>query len=464
MSRVRFLRGVFVFVVAFVSGDLFAANCGPTDVCHQGQAYAACYAALQHSLTYPQGATPLNACTPTIPSGARPYFTCLVTRNGYWNTSCYAPGTQSGQSQYYYSASCASKELEPSIILGSASGKACFEGCVYERGDARSVEYELGALPSSVIAVALGWKASGATCAGLSAPPAPKTDDECVQEGSLTQCIKKDGQHCATASTGKQFCWATPSDDNTPDKTDGTDYGTRNPDSGKPPSAPPSGGGDWNPPSGCGVMSRTVNGTKVTYFVCGGGGSTPPTTPPTDPPAGTDPCDPTKETCTPGSAGGGEGCDAAPSCSGDPINCAILAQSWRARCSANGNKAGGDSCTPEGSVAGFACSGDQILCKQALTSLEARCMALRADHALRTDAGDGVSEDGDPLDAFIPDAETDLLSGSRINLGGGALFPTVVLPGGGTWTAPAEIYSVLNIIRLLVIAACTYFAITRIFR
>lgn len=40
----------------------------------------------------------------------------------------------------------------------------------------------------------------------------------------------------------------------------------------------------------------------------------------------------TDEEAAQGSASGGLGCDAAPSCDGDPISCAILAQQWRTRC------------------------------------------------------------------------------------------------------------------------------------
>jgi hypothetical protein len=71
-------------------------------------------------------------------------------------------------------------------------------------------------------------------------------------------------------------------------------------------------------------------------------------------------------------AGGGEGCAQAPVCTNDPVNCALLHQVWKGRCT-NSHTASGGTCGADGGVLNFSCSGDEILCKQTLLAVEAKC-------------------------------------------------------------------------------------------
>ena len=83
---------------------------------------------------------------------------------------------------------------------------------------------------------------------------------------------------------------------------------------------------------------------------------------------------------TPGTASGGEGCEAPPVCSGgDAVGCATLQQVWRTRCAEGRNKIeGGGECSADGHPQ-FVCHGDQVECKQALLLAEEFCAAQKAD-------------------------------------------------------------------------------------
>lgn len=173
--------------------------------------------------------------------------------------------------------------------------------------------------------------------------PAPLTDDQCVQQGNLTQCAKADGRHCAKASTGKEFCW-NPNETGT--KKSGNEAATKAPQNVevKPPKDPPANQGDWQKEAES-TSSTKSGGTMKNYSITswgssygkegkgggaeGDGGS--------DGNGGDGGGDGEG-----GSASGGGTCDAPPTCSGDAIQCAQLAQLWNLRCASgkgddNGN-------------------------------------------------------------------------------------------------------------------------------
>lgn len=88
------------------------------------------------------------------------------------------------------------------------------------------------------------------------------------------------------------------------------------------------------------------------------------------------------------SASGGTNCGTPPSCNGDPINCAILNQTWLDRCKANHFVQAGN-CSQA-----FQCEGDPI-----------SCAALKIEHNKLCDGNDGgegdpdATGDCDPTDA-----------------------------------------------------------------
>ncbi|HEY4557766.1 MAG TPA: hypothetical protein VIG82_06210, partial [Enteractinococcus sp.] len=74
--------------------------------------------------------------------------------------------------------------------------------------------------------------------------PATGQQDACVQQGTLTQCLRDDGQHCTSASNGKQFCWP-PGENGI--RTSGNEAASKIPEgaASKLPPVAPTNGGDW---------------------------------------------------------------------------------------------------------------------------------------------------------------------------------------------------------------------------
>ncbi|MGS1079141.1 hypothetical protein [Pseudoxanthomonas beigongshangi] len=93
----------------------------------------------------------------------------------------------------------------------------------------------------------------------------PVTQDDCTQAGTLTQCVTKDGKHCAMASSGKRFCWA-PTEAGT--KLSGNEAATKAPEGmniNAPPKAPAN-GGEWQQ-GGQGTVSAGSGNTTNNYSV-----------------------------------------------------------------------------------------------------------------------------------------------------------------------------------------------------
>ena len=100
----------------------------------------------------------------------------------------------------------------------------------------------------------------------------------------------------------------------------------------------------------------------------------PPCDDPPGPPQCDDPngCDGTEETGDDVRAAGGGTCDAPPSCTGDPVGCAILFQTWSARCAKDQDGSsvkGGGTCQSKPS----SCKGDPINCAILLQAWHTRC-------------------------------------------------------------------------------------------
>lgn len=73
------------------------------------------------------------------------------------------------------------------------------------------------------------------------------------------------------------------------------------------------------------------------------------------------------------SASGGNSCDAAPSCSGDAIDCAILQQQWLTRCAEDDGKFTDNGCEVDPQ-----CEGDPLLCAGLIYSQKDRCALEKA--------------------------------------------------------------------------------------
>ncbi|MFA0925154.1 hypothetical protein [Xanthomonas fragariae] len=115
-----------------------------------------------------------------------------------------------------------------------------------------------------------GAKPTGATCTYGDGSGQVVKDQDCVQSGTLTMCIRSDGKNCATASTGKQFCWS-PGESGVKKADNNNQSATKSPESASinAPSDAPANGGDWKV-TGQGTSSETRGGvttnSNVTTF------------------------------------------------------------------------------------------------------------------------------------------------------------------------------------------------------
>lgn len=196
---------------------------------------------------------------------------------------------------------------------------------------------------------------TGEACPVVPASPAPAesqypvkpTEQLCkTAPGSqLTLCVRQDGQHCYTATTGKQICWR-PGETGT--KTTGNLLQKREPGTVVSPVAPTPPAGETLAQSGTPTpttttttvnnVTTTTNTTTTNYTTTGG----------TD--AGsTDSGVPASGTGGTAPAGDGEGsgsvsagtCEANYTCSGvSAVDCAILQETTKNRCATEANNPG----------------------------------------------------------------------------------------------------------------------------
>lgn len=394
---------VLIIVLFFAGLIYFGIGCAHAQTyASQGEALQACDAAVNasrtqcFSSTYDHGShghgsnTFSGACQRVtgdlryhIPVGTGCYngthgFLFGPSGSYYWTTSCPAgeePDSGNGYACVNPTERCLNKnDSVPSSSTAIYTGQQCNDGCVYGKrsggGDADSGGGVIGY-------GSLGY--TGETCTATSVPPTFNDGPTCTPAGSgQTFCVKPNGDHCYSASTGRQICWG-PGETGT--KTDGPVAQTRNPgtDNPAPPPTPPA-GETLSPPSPntnttTNQPGGTVTNTTVNNYTTNNGTNGGPTNSgePNDGSSGDG------EEEGEGTASGGEGCEVPPVCGGDPIGCATLQQVWRTRCADNGNKiTGGAECDANGNPV-FVCSGDEVLCKTAETQARAYCLAQKAD-------------------------------------------------------------------------------------
>ena len=166
-------------------------------------------------------------------------------------------------------AACSSQPpmLNVRFQLTAAGETTCSGGCSY------AVDLQGGSGPSGRVTIggvafyrAASMSPTGDTCT-VGNQPAANDGEACTQQGNLTQCVKEDGRHCTTASTGKEFCWQ-PGENGI--KASGNDAATKSPDgtTPKPPPLPPNNGGEWTQ-TGQSTVVTDVNGQTQTSNVTG---------------------------------------------------------------------------------------------------------------------------------------------------------------------------------------------------
>ncbi|MGH8075957.1 MAG: virulence factor TspB C-terminal domain-related protein [Lysobacter sp.] len=246
----------------------------------------------------------------------------------------------------------ARNDSSPNAVLAWAntSQSMCVDGCEYSMSPETgytTTQVTTGSGQSPLHAGVMSFS-GGACSGGLTQLPEPKSQ-ECVQAGSLTMCIQPDGDHCASASNGKQHCWK-PGE--TGQKYDGPNVQVSNP--GPTTITPnltiPNGdtltkttgpatttttttkSGNTSPPSTTTINNyTTINGTNASPDGKPGGGEA------DDGSEGDDGED--EEGAT---ASGGNDCNTPPTSTGDPVGGAILLMVWKARCAAEGDTPAGE--------------------------------------------------------------------------------------------------------------------------
>ena len=134
-----------------------------------------------------------------------------------------------------------------------------------------------------------------------------------------------------------------------------------------------------------------------------------------------------RDSQAPGYASGGFSCDAPPSCQGDQVQCAILFQTWKARC-AGENFINGDI---DNCATNFTCTGDPIQCMTLHHQREAACAGQEQGEnlygdmnssfdALKESEGEAPTEEGELTDFEFD--EVDIGAGISESLEVGALY------------------------------------------
>ncbi len=292
-------------------------------------------------------------------------------------------------------------------------------------------------------------------------------------DSGQTACVKPNGDYCATASTGKTFCWAP---QETGKKADGTEAQVKSPkgDPVTPPSTTVS-DQEWQRKEGH-QQTACVNSTCSTYNV----------TNYSSVPAGTAKNSTGDNTSTgsgntsgngaPGkgakdgdddgdadSASDSGNCTVPPACVGDTLKCLHLKFTWKTQCNTlRSQVTKGDGCA-DGDVP--VCAGDS--CKAAdyasvLQQWKQRCAAQALGEGMATRAA-GISNGDDAgVVAGIWGGES---GDSGLTLrqdlvqvgGGGSLLPDVEIEGSH-WTVPQGFYDAISAVRMVIIAMCTVIA------
>lgn len=304
---------------------------------------------------------------------------------------------------------------------------------------------------------------------GKSEETKPKPN-ECTALGNgQTACVKPDGDHCATSSTGKTFCWKP---NETGEKKDGPD-GQRKSEKGQPVLPPLSDDPtkEYQRKEGH-QLTSCVNDTCTTYNVTNyrqtGKGESKNST-------GDNSADGSGNSSgngTPGKGSGGgdkegEGdsatdsgnCEAAPMCTGDTLKCLHLKYTWKNQCNTTKDEiVGGEGCTAVPVCIGKGCKAQEYAAL--LQQWRSRCAAEDDRAKLASDAAAGAADAAGDNEASAvsdlwkraPGQDGQGLDRGKLTLGGGELFPAIEIMGTA-WAPPAQLYTVLDMIRQMVSAA-----------
>lgn len=469
------------------SGAAHAANYGD-----QGEAYAGCLktAAAAGPIARPNngttGATGVGKCDyrAAAATGKDAYFCQFQTKIAGGSTAYLNCAEATGYDNYHYfptDQTCSVRNT--SFPPGDKAARSpmpwpnCVSGCKLQQ---ESLSY---AQPGGVTlygrrnATYLNEvctpdaTSSDGTIDTKAEQPKP-TQPECTALGNgQTACSKSNGDYCATASTGKTFCWQ-PAEAGK--KVDGQDAQVK--DKAGLPVTPPDTlieGKDWQRKEGHQVTA-CVNNTCTTYnvtnFATVGAGTAKNGT-------GDNKGDGSGNTSGNGgvSAGGKDddsedsatdsgNCDTPPICVGDTLKCLQLKYTWKIECNTKGNEISQGNGCGENDIpvcAGKSCKAESYA--QVIQQWKQRCAmeALGQGNAERA-AGISNGDDAGVVEGIWggePGGTGMTLRQDLVNVGGGggSLLPDVEIEGQH-WNVPQGFYDAIAAVRMVIIAMCTVIA------
>lgn len=294
---------------------------------------------------------------------------------------------------------------------------------------------------------------------------------ECTALGSgQTGCLKSNGDYCATASTGKTFCW-TPQE--TGSKTDGESAQVKGKkgDAVTPPNVAID-GKEWQRTEGHQVTA-CVNNTCTTYNVTNFTGVAAGTAKNSSGDNSSDGSGNTSGNGTPGKGSSDSGgddddgdsasdsgnCTTPPMCTGDTLKCLHLKFTWKNQCNTTHNEVSkGDSCDP-GDVpvcAGSSCKAEAY--SQLLQQWRARCDGEAIRKGVEGEAGQGDGDDGKGSILIGEGGTGASLNEGLLSYGAGSLGYDFDVEGV-KFKMPQQVLDFLPILRVLIIAAASLAAI-----
>lgn len=301
--------------------------------------------------------------------------------------------------------SCESMNSEPgfgSTEVARPFKQRCLGGCVFRAKPNASTCMLVGGAGLGTEYCSGEWEFTGASCSVSGGDPpmlespipgepgSPKPAQECVPAGSgQTVCIKENGDHCYSASTGRQICWK-PGE--TGDKGDGATLQTRGPGTTpKEPAKPATSSGDPYEATGqSATVTTTRSGSTITT-----------TTANFTTQSGTDADnqrDGGSEDGQGDSASGGGNCESPPIVS-DPALEMVATQAWATRCAVEAGNAAkvtgdvGDCASP------FSVEGDNA------NAAKLRAMRVQICGGLDGDANGVIGGAIDGIDSAISAAD-----------------------------------------------------------